>query len=164
MPPHSLSLSASSKNNGYSRMIEIRFSTGQLDEDQQQLVSAGFENHTKESSSPSFQKDRINWLVFEDSDKLVGVLTADILWVWIYIDEIWVDKNYRDRGIGKQLMDRAEEYAISQGMTGLWLWTQGWQAPKFYDQLGYKEFTRFGDFPKGHCRIGYRKQVSATKK
>ncbi len=123
------------------------------------MVTAGFEIHTKESSAPSFQKDRINWLVYEESELLVGVLTADVLWDWIYIDELWVDKNYRGRGIGKELMDKAEQYALSQGMTGLWLWTQSWQAAEFYDQLGYKEFTRFVDFPKGHHRIGFRKQV-----
>jgi len=145
-------------------MIEIRFSTNPLDKTQQQLMSDGFENHAKESSFPSFHKDRINWLVFEDNDQLIGILTADVLWDWIYIDELWVDKKYRCEGIGKQLMDKAEEYAISQGMTGLWLWTQSWQAPKFYNQLGYKEFTRFDDFPKGHCRIGFRKRLTATKK
>ena len=142
-------------------MIETRFSNGHLDEDQQQLVSAGFEIHTKESSAPSFRKDRLNWLVFEDNERLIAALTADVLWDWIYIDELWVDKKYRGRGIGKQLVDKAEEYAISRNMTGLWLWTQSWQASKFYDRLGYREFTRFDDFPKGHCRIGFRKHVSS---
>lgn len=143
-------------------MIKIRFATGSLDENHQQVLSAGLEIHTKKSSSPPFRKNRINWLVFEDNDQLVGVLTSDVLWDWIYVDELWVDKDYRGRGIGKQLMDKAEKYAISHEMTGLWLWTQDWQAPKFYEQLGFKEFTRFDDFPKGHCRIGLRKLVSAA--
>jgi len=145
-------------------MINVRFSIGHLDEIQQQLLATGFELHTKESLAPSFQKDRINWLAYEDNEFFVGGLTADVLWDWIYIDKLWVDKNYRGRGIGKKLMDKAEEYVISQSMTGLWLWTQSWQAPKFYEQLGYKEFTRFSDFPKGHYRIGFRKQVSVINK
>ena len=145
-------------------MIEIRFSSGHLDKSKQQLLIAGLESHTKESSAPSFQRDRINWLVYEKHERLIGALTADVLWDWIYIDELWVDRDYRGTGIGKKLMNKAEEYAISRNMTGLWLWTQSWQAPKFYDQLGYKEFTRFDDFPKGHCQIGFRKQVSSTKK
>ncbi|MCG8333861.1 MAG: histone acetyltransferase, partial [Proteobacteria bacterium] len=36
-------------------------------------------------------------------------------------------------------------------------WTQSWQAAEFYEQLGYVEFARFDDFPKGHQRIGFRK-------
>ena len=141
-------------------MIEVRFSTGQLDNQQHQAVTAGFENHAKENSAPSYGKDRINWQVYDSSEHLTGVLTADILWDWMYIDELWVDKNHRGEGIGKELMGKAEEYAVSQSLTGLWLWTQSWQAPKFYEQLGYEEFTRFTDFPKGHYRIGFRKQIT----
>ena len=145
-------------------MITIKFSKKHLDETQQQLVNAGFENSTKENAFPSFHKSHISWLVFEDNEQLIGILTGDVLWDWIYVDELWVDHKYRCRGIGKQLMKKAEKYAISQKITGLWLWTQSWQAPKFYEQLGYKEFTRFDDFPKNHYRIGFRKQLQTTKK
>jgi len=144
-------------------MIEIISLSGHLDKNKQQSITAGLESHSKESSAPSYQKDRINWLMYENSEVFIGALTADILWDWIYIDELWVDMNYRGTGIGKKLMDKAEEYAISRSMTGLWLWTQSWQAAKFYAQLGYEEFTRFDDFPKGHQRIGLRKQVSSIK-
>ena len=142
-------------------MTEIRFSIGPLDEKIQESLTAGFQAHTEDRSLPSFQKDRINWLVFEGDEQLIGVLTADVLWNWVYIDELWVDKDYRGKGLGKELMEKAEGYAISNHMAGLWLWTQSWQAPEFYLQLGYQEFTRFDDFPKGHSRIGYRKQISA---
>jgi len=143
-------------------MIEIKFSNGHLNDSQQQIVTSGLENHSEENSAPKYQKDRINWLAYENNELLAGVLTADILWDWIYIDELWVDDNHRSMGVGKQLMILAEDYAIHNNLTGLWLWTQSWQAAKFYDRLGYREFTRFADFPKGHNRIGLRKQVSAN--
>ena len=44
---------------------------------------------------------------------LVGVLTADLLWDWIYIDELWVDEHQRSQGIGKASMKEAEDYAAS---------------------------------------------------
>lgn len=142
-------------------MIDVQFSKGQLDAAQQTILTSGFEAHSKESAAPSFQKERINWLAYDADEHLIGALTADALWDWIYIDELWVDKRYRGDGFGKKLMTLAEEYAIGQDMTGLWLWTQSWQAARFYEQLGYKEFARFKDFPKGHDRIGFRKQVKA---
>jgi GNAT superfamily N-acetyltransferase len=145
-------------------MIELQFLKNHLNESHQRIVNTGFKSHSKEVSAPPFQKDRINWLAYENSERIVGVLTADVLWDWIYIDELWVNKDYRGKGLGKQLVNKAEEYAISQNMTGLWLWTQSWQAPEFYIQLGYKEFTRFDDFPKGNYRIGFRKQVSRAEK
>ena len=138
-------------------MMEVKFLNGFLNESLQQRIKDGFTSHTNEVSAPQYQKDRVNWLVNGDNNLLIGVLTADLLWDWVYIDELWVDKNYRNLGIATNLMNTAEEYAISQKMTGLWLWTQSWQAAEFYEQLGYVEFARFDDFPKGHQRIGFRK-------
>ena len=141
-------------------MIHVKFSKGYLDRNQQQVVNAGVAELGNEGSAPAYEKERINWLVYESDERLIGALTADLLWDWIYIDELWVDADYRKRGTGKEMMSLAEDYAVANNLTGLWLWTQSWQAAKFYEQLGYEEFTRFGDFPKGHYRIGFRKQVS----
>ena len=144
-------------------MTEVRFLKGFLDNNQQQVLTAGFSSHTKETQAPDYEKERVNWLVYDDEDCLVGVLTADILWDWIYIDELWVDKNFRSLGIAKNLMKTAEEYGVTHDLTGLWLWTQSWQAAEFYEKLGFAEFARFDDFPKGYQRIGFRKQVSSVK-
>lgn len=144
-------------------MKKLKFSNGFLDDSQQKKLKAGFTDHTKEVRAPQYEKERVNWLVYEENDLLIGALTADILWDWIYIDELWVDKNFRSLGIAKKLMKTAEEYAVSHDLTGLWLWTQSWQAAEFYQKLGFVEFARFDDFPKGYQRIGFRKQVSSIK-
>lgn len=145
-------------------MLEVRFSNGFLNHRQQQLLKEGFERHTRDVSAPDYQKNRVNWKVYENTERLVGTLTADLLWDWIYIDELWVDENYRRSGVASMLMKTAENFAASHDMTGLWLWTQSWQASEFYEKLGYIEFTRFDDFPKGHQRIGFRKQVRVDTK
>ena len=139
-------------------MIEIKTLEGFLNKVEQKIVKIGLEEHSVKQEAPVYKKDRKNWLVYEN-DILVGTLTADILWDWIYIDELWVDDSQRGKGLGKQLMNRVEEYAISNNLSGLWLWTQSWQAASFYKKLGFKEFTQFNDFPKGHQRIGLRKEV-----
>ena len=140
-------------------MINVIRSYGDLSNSQQQVVTSGFDQHTKVSSAPAYQKERINWLAHESQDILVGVLTTDVLWDWMYIDELWVDERSRGIGLGQKLMNMAEDYAASHSLTGLWLWTQSWQAPNFYERLGYEEFTRFNDFPKGYTRIGFRKYI-----
>ena len=55
----------------------------------------------------------------------------------------------------------AEEHATRRGLRGIWLWTQSWQAIGFYSRLGFQEFTRFDDFPQGHTRVGFRKQLDS---
>ena len=139
-------------------MVEIEFRCGDLMPQEQAVVTAGFARHSEGLSAPPFEKQRLSWLARE-ATTVVGVLTADLLWDWLYIDELWVDEAQRGSGLGKRLMQQAEGYAREKGLSGLWLWTQSWQAADFYQRLGYQEFTRFENFPVGHSRIGFRKQL-----
>ncbi len=142
-------------------MVKIEFAEGQLQHEQQKVLSAGFEAHSMKNHAPDYDKKHVNWSVVNDNDQLVAALTANTLWDWLYIDELWVDESCRGIGLGKQLMAKAEQYAVSQNMSGIWLWTQSWQAPGFYLSLGFVEFTRFEDFPKKHSRIGLRKYLAS---
>jgi GNAT superfamily N-acetyltransferase len=98
-------------------------------------------------------------MAYGSDGELVGGLTADMLWDWLYIDELWVDDGLRGQGLGRELMAQAEEFARLNRLSGLWLWTQSWQAAGFYQSLAYAEFARFPDFPRGHFRIGFRKCI-----
>ena len=140
--------------------MKIEINQGELPADLQKIITNGFSRHTEVLSAPPFFKERLNWLAYNDTQQLVGALTADLLWDWLYIDELWVDENCRGLGLGKNLMQQAEAYAHAHQLSGVWLWTQSWQAESFYLSLGYQEFARFPDFPKGHARIGFRKILS----
>ncbi|MEE4277245.1 MAG: GNAT family N-acetyltransferase [Halieaceae bacterium] len=140
--------------------MNIAFSRGELTAAEQSLVSAGFSEHARHVAAPEYLKDRLKWVVEGHQDGLVGVLTADVLWDWLYIDELWVSSGMRGTGLGRQLMQCAEDFAIREKLEGIWLWTQSWQAEGFYRKLGYIEFTRFERFPRGHCRIGFRKTLA----
>lgn len=141
-------------------MPKIDFTTGVLEVKKQDEVTAGFESHSKGQMAPPYIKECLNWTVEDKQGNLIAALTAVLLWEWLYIDELWVDESCRRTGIGKQLMEKAEQYAKTQKLSGLWLWTQSWQAPEFYQRLGFEEFTRFDNFPTGHSRIGLRKYMS----
>ena len=141
--------------------MEIQFRQGELTPAEQADISSGFERHSSSRAAPPFLKSRVNWLVFGERGQVVAALTGDVLWDWLYIDELWVDESLRGTGLGKKLMEQGESYARSRGFSGLWLWTQSWQAEEFYLGLGFKEFTRFPNFPKGYSRIGLRKEFSA---
>lgn len=139
--------------------MAIEFRQEGLNASEQRIVSDGFQAHSEGQRAPEYRKSRVKWLVSEKGKTLQGVLVADILWDWVYVDELWVSPESRGEGLGKKLMRLAEDFVQTQGLTGIWLWTQSWQAEGFYRQLGYSEFTRFDDFPKGHCRIGFRKRL-----
>ncbi len=139
--------------------MAIAFYPEGLTASEQTLVSDGFRNHSKDQDAPDYEKQRVKWLASGEGNGLQGALAADILWDWIYVDELWVAPESRREGLGRKLMQLAEEFAESEGLSGIWLWTQSWQAEGFYRRLGYEEFTRFDNFPQGHCRIGFRKKL-----
>lgn len=143
-------------------MLNIEFTQGSLDDKSQSELTAGLESHSQAQEAPTYDKQRVNWTVRDDNGELIAAVTADILWDWMYISELWVDDRCRGTGMGSKLMKNAEEYAIEHKLSGLWLWTQSWQAPAFYQKLGFVEFTRFDGFPKGHSRIGLRKVISGS--
>lgn len=142
--------------------MNIQFSRGELTVAEQQVVSEGFSEHSSNLAAPVYKKERMKWTASEEQSTLIGVLTAEALWDWLYIDELWIGPEMRGAGLGTRLMGEAEKYAASANLKGIWLWTQSWQAEGFYRRLGYEEFTRFQDFPQGYCRIGFRKILFTT--
>ena len=142
-------------------MNTMIFVTGDLDERLQASITEGLEAHTESFEAPAYRKERVNWLLKDDEGNLQAALTGDNLWDWLYVDELWVADSLRGGGIGSKLLAEAESYCTENGLIGLWLWTQSWQAEGFYKRCGFEEFTRFPDFPKGHTRIGFRKFIAA---
>lgn len=139
--------------------VSIEFDRTALSASEQAVISEGFLAHSLEHDAPEYNKERIKWLATDDQDAIRAVLAADVLWDWVYIDELWVCPRARGSGLGRRLMRLAEEFAAAHELQGIWLWTQSWQAEGFYHQLGYEVFTRFDNFPKGHARIGFRKTL-----
>ena len=97
-------------------------------------------------------------LASADGTLVAGVI-GKVFWNWFYADLVWVAEEFRGQGIGTRVMRAAEERARQMKLTGIYLWTQTWQAPGFYKKLGYTQFVEFQDFPPGHSRLGFRKYL-----
>ena len=91
------------------------------------------------------------WLAEEDS-KVVGFIASDGNWfskregkVVGAIHELVVLPEYRNRGIGRALVQKALEYFKSRGrdMAELWVGDENKQAIDFYKNLGFEERDRF---------------------
>ncbi|HJU16008.1 MAG TPA: GNAT family N-acetyltransferase [Stellaceae bacterium] len=92
-------------------------------------------------------------------DRIVGGLIGKIFFNWLDAELVWLEKPFRRSGIGKAVLSKVEEKACAIGLTGIYLWTQSWQAPGFYRKLGYEQFAEFENFPPGHRRFGFRKYL-----
>jgi GNAT superfamily N-acetyltransferase len=98
------------------------------------------------------------WIIGRDKNEAVQAGIRFVLaFEWLFVNWLWVAEPYRKHGVGSQLMTGAEEFARAQGCRGAYLDTFTFQAPKFYERLGYREFGRLNDFPPGHSRIWFSK-------
>jgi GNAT superfamily N-acetyltransferase len=95
-------------------------------------------------------------------ERIVGGLIGKVYWNWLYADLVWVEEEFRGQGIGTDVMRRAEQRAHDMKLTGIYLWTETWQAPAFYLKLGYTQFVEFKNFPPGHSRFGFHKYLPTS--
>lgn len=68
---------------------------------------------------------------------------------WLHIASLWVDDDHRGKGLGTQLVKQMEQVAKSRGCTRAKVNTWSFQAPGFYQRLGYEVCGTIPDFPEG---------------
>ncbi len=98
-------------------------------------------------------------LLHPESDAIVGGLWGESDYDWLYITMLVVPDKFRKRGIGSALMKKAEELAVNRGCVGIRVDTFSFQAPGFYEKLGYQRFGKLANHPKGYERIYYFKAL-----
>ena len=108
-----------------------------------------------------------NWrplaiFIWSDEGEMVGGLNGHTHWAWLYVQRLWVTESRRGHGYGRKLLSLAEEEALRRGCTNAYLDTHSFQAPAFYQKLGYRVFTALADFPYGETRYFLRKTLAYT--
>ena len=83
-----------------------------------------------------------------------GEIVAGISgWTWAQACEIqtlWVHADWRGQGLGRELLETAEQEARARGCMVILIASYSFQAPEFYQKYGYELAWRLADFPPGH--------------
>jgi ribosomal protein S18 acetylase RimI-like enzyme len=85
--------------------------------------------------------------------KVVGGVKGYVQWGWLFVSHLWVDEALRGQGWGTAVMRAAEREGRNRGCRAVHLDTFSFQAPGFYEKLGYTPFGVLHDYPNGHRRI-----------
>jgi ribosomal protein S18 acetylase RimI-like enzyme len=93
-------------------------------------------------------------------DRVRGGITGGVWGGWFHVVALWVDVPLRGRGAGRELLLAAEREARGHGATHAFLETHSFQAPRFYERLGYRVFGVLEDYPPGERQYFMRKDLA----
>ena len=122
-------------------------------------------NHHNLTKSTWFSKHgyakekKFSFCIF-DQDKIIGGISG---WIkasyWLYVDLLYVDREYRSNDLASALMKKAEEFAIKHNLVGITLETWSFQAREFYEKQGYTVYGKIENSPPGETEYLLKKDL-----
>ena len=121
-------------------------------EDKKVMVDGMLAYHAKQGYPR--KTDFYSILIRDSSNKVVGTISVSFLWNGMHILSLWIDDSIRNQGWGSKMMKMVENEAIKRGCDLAYTDTYTWQAPLFYEKMGYALYGKLDDFPQG-CSLSY---------
>ena len=97
----------------------------------------------------------------DSKGEMIGGLAAHLFYDWLHVEVLFVPEALRGKGVGTELMRRAEEFAVARGAIGVSLDTFEFQAPEFYTSRGYTVYGVIEDHPRGSRRYYLEKRLQS---
>lgn len=117
-------------------------------------IEEGLNAHNKDMTGS--ERIGVNF-VLKNGETVLGGMKACHVGRHFFISWLFVASPLRGQGWGRQLMAEAEAEALKTNCTKIFVDTMSFQAPGFYERLGFKACARIPDFYEGHDRIFYQK-------
>ncbi|ACT08100.1 GCN5-related N-acetyltransferase [Dickeya chrysanthemi Ech1591] len=95
-----------------------------------------------------------------DDGLIVAGLVARTWWGGLEVQYLWVSNEYRNTGLGSQLMRQAEKEAMTRGCHMAYVDTFSFQAKGFYEKLGYQEYGALPDYAHKYTRHYLAKNIA----
>ena len=129
--------------------IEVNVPTSDTHFDE--FLRATFQQHSAEATGADskFFAISLEAKSVEFPDIRVGALTAISYWGGLVISLFAVSKEWRSRGVGSALLERALALGREKGCTVAVVETMSFQAPSFYVKLGFSKVGLVEGFARG---------------
>ena len=129
-------------------------------------MNAGFDENSVENGIEIQGSERIGFVAL-DGERFIGC-SSGLAYKngteysgWFYLTDLFVEKEYRLRGIGSQLLRALEGKLLEFGISRIWTWTAGYEGPEFYKKQGYRVFAEMENrYSSGDSRIGMIKDMT----
>ena len=98
----------------------------------------------------------------DDEGKLVAGIDGFTWGGYAHVEFLWVDAEYRGRGLGQGLLAAAEVEATARGCRTIVISSHEFQAPDLYRRLGYEEIGASVDTPIGARHFHFQKVLASA--
>ncbi len=146
-------------------MKEIRIVNREMTSEEIKRMDLGFDELGLEEGVEKESSERFSFIALE-GDAFIGCSSGlaykngEHYSGWFFLTDLFVEKEYRSKGLGAKLLKSTEEQAISIGVKHIWLWTSGEKALQFYHRQAYKKFAEMENwYSDGSSRVGLRKEL-----
>jgi len=131
--------------------MKFQIQQNKLRDEVKKWIFDGFGSQAIESTGINgLEEDPISFEIFNDQE-FVGAIVVQSFWGQLHIKYLFVEKHYRGQGIARELMNHALEFGKKRGCHFAFVETMSFQAPEFYQKMGFKiEFSRSG-YAKNTC-------------
>lgn len=143
--------------------MEFEFNvTDQADEGMREQIVAPLVQYNESKAGPSEYRPLV--VALQDaSGQVVGGMWGATGYGWLFTQLLAVPESARGQGVGKRLMQLAEQEALARGCHSAWLDTHEFQARGFYERLGYVCFGELQNYPRGFSRIFLQKSLTVLR-
>jgi N-acetylglutamate synthase-like GNAT family acetyltransferase len=102
------------------------------------------------------------WLAFfvRERDRIVAGVCGNTWGGTCELRQFWVEESLRGRELGTKLFQAVEQEARRRGCTQIVLMTFSFQAPSFYERLGFEVLSTIEDHPRGHQSLLMRRRLT----
>lgn len=116
-------------------------------------------NQSKTQQHRNEINEPIEIIARNENDEIIGGLYGRSIWGTLEIKTFVVKPENRNKGIGRKLIVEAEKEAKKRNCRYISLDTFSFQAPQFYEKIGFKKIGTKTDFPSGYEKNYYRKNI-----
>ena len=124
-------------------MFDIRLQP--LSKELKEKIYEAFSRHAIEMTGHDEKFDSVAFIANNQDGIFVGVVVVEIFWGALHVKYVYVEEEYRGRGIATNLMENAFKYGRNNQCSFAFVETMSFQALGFYQKMGFElEFSRSG--------------------
>jgi GNAT superfamily N-acetyltransferase len=115
------------------------------------LIQERLEEYNREQTSGEYDEPgiEVNLVVKDVEGSVVGGVNASTMLRVMHLEALWVADEYRKLGYGSELVLAAERIGFEKGCITSQTWSLSFQAPGFYQKIGYEVLGVYDGYPDG---------------